>query len=35
MLMLIRSVCPAWAVNAYVTSLHQSFRQRFLDKKRA
>lgn len=32
MLLLIRSVCPAWAVNAYVTSLHKSFRRRFYKK---
>ena len=32
MLMLIHSVCPAWAVNAYVTSLHKSFRRRYYKK---
>ena len=32
MLMLIHSVCPAWAVTAYVTSLHKSFRRRYYKK---
>ena len=32
MLMVIRSVCPAWAVNSFVTSLHKGMRKRFYKK---
>jgi 17beta-estradiol 17-dehydrogenase / very-long-chain 3-oxoacyl-CoA reductase len=32
MLLAIRSVCPDWAVSAYVHSLHKSFRRRFYKK---